>query len=351
MKIFRFIVVAAATAAAAACAPPKPAVPPRPVRIPGSDTIPIPLTDLGDRTYKGLEGGLFPSRSNTEPADHGAIGIAHRNVVQRLDVNGRPSATGRYVLMSVGGADASGAWCSPSSAPPCNSWSFTGRAISDPLVNHSALVIVNGAARISSGSAWSSPASANYNRIRDTRLAPLGLSEKQVQVIWMAVADTTTPVMPLTATSADGAAGVRKLAETIRALKTRYPNLQMLFISSPRYGGYYAGGEPQAYEAGFIVRWTIESQIDELRGSAPNVYAGSLDPSGAAVPWISWGPYLWANGGQPRADGLSWARADFDSAGLGSSRQGEQKVGGIVFDFFRSSVYTRCWFLAGAVCN
>jgi hypothetical protein len=339
--------IAAATFAVA-CAPPRPPSPP--LRIVGADTIPIPLTDMGARTYKGLEGGLYPDRSNTEPADHDAVGIAHRNAIRPLDVNGRPGGAGRYVLMSVGGGDVSAAWCSASSAPPCNSWSFSGRAVSDSLVNHDALVIVNGAIRTATPAMWSSPASANYNRIRDTRLAPLGLSEKQVQVIWMAFADSAA-ALPPTASSADGAQGLQHLGATIRALKSRYPNLQLLFITSRRFRGFYPGGEPQSYESGFVVRWAIEAQINESRGLPPNLHVGSVAPSANTAPWISWGPYLWANGEQPRADGLSWRRADYDSTGLRSSRQGEEKVGGLIFSFFKTSDYTRCWFLAGPICG
>lgn len=333
---------------AAGCAPPKPLPPP--VRVVGADTIPFPLTDMGARTYKGLEGGLYPDRSNSEPADHDAIGIAHRNAIRPLDVNGRPSAYGRYVLMSVGGGEVSAAWCSTSSAPPCTSWSFSGLAVSDPLVNHNALVIVNGAIGTATPEMWSSPASANYNRIRDTRLAPLGLSEKQVQAIWMAFADSAT-VLPLTASPVDAAPGLQRLGATIRALKTRYPNLQLLFITSRRFRGFYPGGEPQSYESGFVVRWAIESQINESRGRMYNPDVGSIAPSGNTASWISWGPYIWANGERPRADGLSWARADYDSTGLRSSRQGEEKVGGLVFSFFKTSGYTRCWFLSGPACG
>ncbi len=335
--------------ALAACAP-KAVSHPVPARIVGADTTPIPLTEMGARTYKGLDGGLFPDRSNTEPADHDATGLVHRNAIRPLDVNGTPTVSGRYVLMSVGGADVSAAWCSVSSAPPCNSWSFAGRATSDPSVNHSSLVIVNGAIRVLSPAMWSSSKSANYNRIRDTRLAPLGLSEKQVQVIWMAFADSSDE-FSVTASPADAASGLQHIGATIRALKERYPNLQLLFLSSRRYRGFYPGGEPQSYESAFVIRWAIESQINESRGRPPNIDVGSVAPSGNGAPWISWGPYMWANGGKPRGDGLSWVRADYDSAGLRSSRQGEEKVGGILFDFFRSSTYTRCWFLIGPVCN
>lgn len=331
----------------AGCAPPTHKTP---LRVVGADTIAVPLTDMGPRTYKGLDGGLYPGRSNNEPADHGAVGIAHRNAIRPLDVNGRPAESGRYVLMSVGAADVSAGWCSVSSAPPCNSWSFTGRAVSDPLVNHGALVIVNGALPGATTPKWMSPTTANYDRIRDTRLAPLGLSEKQVQVIWMNLADSDT-VFSVTASATDGALRLQHLGATIRSLKQRYPNLQLLFLSSPRYAGYYSSVEPRIYESGFVIRWTVESQINESRGQPANIDAGDLSPSNGTAPWISWGPYLWTRGEQPRLDGLTWIRTDYDSTGTRLSRQGEEKLGGLLFAFFKSSAYTGCWFLAGPGCG
>lgn len=330
-----------------ACAAPQPH-PTVPVRVVGTDTIPIPISEMGPRTYKGLSGGLYPGGLNLEPSDHDAVGIVRRNAVRPLSVNGIPTGAGRYVLMSVGGTNASAAWCSASSAPPCNSWSFSGRSVSDPSVNHSALVIVNGAFPRANVAGWSSAASPNYDRIRDTRLAPLGLSEKQVQAIWMPFADTGA-VFPVTASAASASARLQRIGATIRTLKQRYPNLQLLFISSAAYGGYSISGEPSRYESGFVVRWTLESQISQLRGQSPNVDVGDL--SGTAAPWISWGPYLWTRGSDARADGFFWAPADNDSAGTGLSRAGEAKVGGALFEFFKASSYTRCWFLAGPVCG
>lgn len=327
---------------------------PRTVPLPSvatpADTIPIPLDDLGTRTYHGLQGGLYPGGANAVPADHDAVGIARRNAIRPLDVNGNPSGAGRYVLMSVGAGNTSSAWCSRSSAPPCASSSLTRRAASDPSVNHDVMVIVNGAIPGGESDLWSNPATANYNRIRDTRLAPLGLSEKQVQVIWMSLQDSAA-AFPIPASPADAAPRLQRMGATIRALKRRYPNLQLLFIASRAYGGYFPGGEPTAYESGFVVKWTIESQIAQGRGQFPNPDAGDLSNSSGVAPWVAWGPYFWSRGSTPRADGVAWIRSDFDSGGSSLSQSGESKLASLLLTFFKSSPYTRCWFLAGPVCG
>lgn len=333
----RLLTAAALTLIAAACAQtPAPAPVVRPVVVkplPGTDTIPIPLDELGARTYHGLEGGLYPGGANVPSSDYDAAGIARRNSIRPLDVNGIPSGAGRYVLLSVGGGNASAAWCSITSAPPCDSWSFTGRAAADPIVSHGPLVIVNGAISGAGHDEWSNPASKNYTRIRNTRLAPLGLSENQVQAIWMSISDSGATLPPV-ASSADGAPRLQRLSATIRALKTRYPNLQLLFVSSHPYSGYSPNGEPTSYESGFVVRWLIESQS-----------------AAKSATWVGWGPYFWSRGSLPRADGLAWLRSDFDLTGAAFSQSGQSKAGSRLFDFFKNSPYTRCWFVTGPVCG
>ena len=49
------------------------------------------------------------------------------------------------------------------------------------------LAPANGAAGGKSASFWDSPADPDYDRVRDTRLTPQGLSEAQVQVAWVKV--------------------------------------------------------------------------------------------------------------------------------------------------------------------
>ena len=249
-------------------------------------------------------------------------------------------------------ANTSQEWCSVSSSPPCAAWSFMGRAATDPTINRAALVIVNGAAESEDAAVWASPTSPTYERIRTTRLNPLGLSEQQVQVAWVKVA-TAYPVAHLPADTADAHIFLATLGQSLRTLKVRYPNLQLVFLSSRTYGGYATIGrspEPYAYEEGLSVKWAIESQMNEVRGMPANPRAGSLDYTKKTAPLLLWGPYLWADGPTPRADALSWLRNDFEDDGTQPSQTGETKVSGILLEFFKSSPYTRCWFLANQYC-
>ena len=269
----------------------------------------------------------------------------------RSDVSGSPNASGKYVLISIGMSNATQEFCAASPVPPCASWSFMAQAAADAAVNHSTLVIVNGARGGQTSSSWVSPASPEYDRIRDTWLSPLGLSEKQVQIAWVKSANAQ-PRSSLPATDADAYLLDSQLATIARTLKRRYPNLQQIFFSSRTYGGYATttlNPEPYAYETGLAVKWVIEAQIEQARTGTIDARAGDL--AYTTTPWLGWGPYLWANGAIPRSDGLVWTRPDVESSdGTHPSQAGEQKVGRLLLDFFKSSPVARCWFLAGQSC-
>lgn len=312
----------------------------------------IALTDLLTHTYYGHSGGLYPGGANFPPPDHDSAARARRNSLKPLDVNGDESPFGKYVLLSIGSSNTSQEWCSAGSGPPCSSWSVMGRAALDPGVNHYTLVIVNGAADGQDAPQWTSPTSPNYERIKVGRLAPLGLSENQVQAVWLDLFDPR-PTTSLPSDTADANTLVANLGMVVRALRARYPYLRLVFVSSRVYGGYATidlNPEPYAYESGFAVKWLIESQINEMRGRTANPRAGTLDYVKRAAPLILWGPYLWAAGASQRSDGLYWLPTDFEPDGTNPSQPGESKVAEKLLEFFKNSPYSRCWFVNGGYC-
>jgi hypothetical protein len=317
------------------------------------DTARVPLNELLDgATYLGFTGGLYPRGSNTMPSEHFTAGGARAAAIQPLDTAGNPSPHGKYVLLSIGMSNTTQEFCSHSGAEPCDFWTFMGKAAADPAVNKSTLVIANGARGGQAAPSWDSPTDSNYDRVRDTVLAPQGLSEQQVQILWIKQANAG-PSVSLPETSADAYRLKASLGAILRAAKVRYPNLQQAFISSRIYAGYATtllNPEPYAYESGFAVKWVIEAQIRQLRNGTIDTQAGNLDYTSGLVPWVAWGPYLWANGTTPRSDGLFWEPSNFEADGTHPSQSGENKVATLLMNFFKNSPHTRCWFLGGPSC-
>ena len=116
-----------------------------------------------------------------------------------------------------------------------------------------------------------------------------------------------------------------ELAQVVQAMHERFPNLKLVYLSSRTFAGYattWLNPEPYAYESGFSVRLLIEQQ---LKGDP----ALNYDPAKGAVkaPWLSWGPYLWANGMTRRADGFCSEKDDFAGDGTHHAAAGVRKMG------------------------
>ena len=314
------------------------------------DTVRIPLTDLGTGTYKGFEGGLYPNGSNTMPVTHAQRGVLASKSIQPLDALGRPSADGKYVLISIGMSNVSQEWCAQA-GNSCNAWTFSGKAAVDPAVNHTTLVILNGAAGGQTADLWDAPDETNYERVRTQVLAPAGLTEAQVQVVWLG-AVRRQPTVALPDANADAYILLGWLGNVARALKIRYPNLRQVFVSSRTYAGFATttlNPEPYAYETGFAFKWLVEGQIKQVDSGVIDPRAGDVGPARTA--WMAWGPYFWArDAAHPRSDGLFWVPADFEPDGTHESMLGEEKAGQMLLQFFTNSPHTSCWFLAGRTC-
>ncbi len=306
----------------------------------------VPINDLGAGLYLGVfTGGLYPDGRNAPPASHRDAGLAAAGAIQPLSPSGEPDPGGSYALISIGMSNTTQEFCSQGSREPCDPWTFMGQAATDPTVNSSRLVIVNGARGGQAAGAWTSPASPEYERIRTNVLARKGLSELQVRAAWVKVANPR-PTISLPNTGADAYRLLGQIGHIARALKTRYPNMEQVFLSSRIYAGYATTAlnpEPYAYESAFAVKWVIEAQIRQRVTGQIDPIAGDLSP--AAAPWLGWGIYPWADGLTPRSDGLIWECRDLQSDGTHPSQSGEEKVGTMLLGFFKSSPFARPWFV------
>src|SRR5207248_10449875 len=169
------------------------------------------------------------------------------------------------------------------------------------------LVIVDGAQGGMSANRIGDPedngTGARFWSTVDQRLKAAGATRAQVQVAWIKQADPG----PRQGFPAYAKTLQAELATIVKLMHTRFPNLKLIYLSSRTYGGYARSAlnpEPYAYESGFSVKWLLEQQ---LKGDADLNFDPAKGP--AQAPWLSWGPYLWANGTKAR-DGLTWEESD-----------------------------------------
>ncbi len=290
----------------------------------------VPLNELGDKEYKdGYQGGFYPDGKNERPKAHEAAGLRLAKEVQPRDAEGKINPQGKIVLLSVGMSNTSQA-----------SQGFQ-KVLAGAAGINPQLVFVNGAVGGQTASRIQNPDSpegAKYWAIVDKRLEDAKLTRAQVQVIWIKQADIGPQEgFPGYAKKLEG-----ELANIVQIFPKRFPNASLVYLSSRTYGGYATtplNPEPMAYESAFAVRWLIERQIKGEAGLNYNAKQGDVK-----APWLSWGPYLWANGSKKRADGFSYDVSDFAADGTHHSPAGSEKIGRLMLQFFQNDATTRSWF-------
>lgn len=288
----------------------------------GTSTSLRPLNDAFVFSYQGLKAGLYPD-GNLRPAGHESSGMRLAREVQPRDISGGVDPQdGRIVFISVGMSNTTQEFSV-----------FKRLADSDPEKNPR-LVIVDGAQggwsaeRINAGG-------AAYWATLDARLAAAGVTGAQVQAAWMKQANAR-PALPFPNDARRLQSDLMTLARTLRS---RFPNLRLLYLSSRIYAGYASTNlnpEPFAYQSGFAVKWLIESQI--LGDPALSYESGQ-------APWLAWGPYLWADGTRRRHDGLVWNCSDFQQDGTHPADTARQKVAAMLLNFLKSDTTARTWFV------
>jgi len=285
----------------------------------------LPLNDLGTGYYKNFQGGLYPNGSNNIPSVHLADGLSFSNSVIALDTNGIQSITGNIVLLSIGMSNATQEFS-------------VFKAIADTFrLKNPILKIIDGAQGGQTASIITDP-KANFWTVVNQRLSQAGSSPKQVQVCWLKEANAN----PKDAFPIHAQIMQSQLETIVRNLKVAYPNLKIIYLSSRTYGGYATtqlNPEPYAYETAFAVKWLIEKQI---AGDSSLFYKGLK----INAPWLAWGPYLWANGTNPRSDGLAWLKTDFVTSDYTHpSNDGRLKVANLLLNFFSNDSTSKGWFL------
>lgn len=292
-----------------------------------------PLTDLGQEEYvrldsgpTGFTGGLYPDGANVRPPAHNAAGLSIAGQITPLDASGKPDpVNGKIVLISIGMSNASMEFTN-----------FRRLANADQAINPK-LIIVNGAQGGQTSNKWIDPEAETWSNLLD-RLEKARVTAEQVQVAWVKQAQKGAGDFPEKSLSLQN-----DLEEIARNLKSKFPNIKIAYHSSRTRSYRYWQGlspEPTAFETGFAVKWMIEKQIN----GDPSL---NFDPDLGSVvaPYLSWGPYLWIDGMNPRSDGLTWPQEDLAKDCIHPALSARQKVAEQLLSFFKSDETASPWFL------
>lgn len=290
-----------------------------------------PLIDLGDATYMGFEGGLYPGATNTIPADHLALGMSLSNFVGPLDADGQPNEAGKIGFMGVGVSVTGRDWDE-----------FASLVSSESGINPQ-VVLARGTVSGNPIANWIQPSDFPWGYVNE-QVTSAGLTPAQIQVAWVMLPDR--PQVPPPFPEREEIYR-EQMQAVLRILKVNFPNLQLAYLSSQQYAGYGTGNitDPgSAYELGFGVKWTIESQILGEGDINADPAVGPI-----TAPWIAWGPYTWADGVNPTSEGLVWECSDFGRDGIHPNRFGSAKLAGLLLDFFTSDPVSTPWFLGEGI--
>jgi hypothetical protein len=290
-----------------------------------------PLPELGEGKYHGFQGGLYPEGKNQRPSAHEAAGLALAKQIVPLDDKGKPSQKGMIVMISVGMSNTTNVFST-----------FKKMADADRDKSLKVMIVDCAQGGMSAGRIVDpndGGSGQKYWAEADRRIRAHYCSTAQVQVAWIKEADPGPDQgFPEYAKTLQ-----TRLARIVQVLHSRYPNIKIVYLSSRTYAGYARtklNPEPYAYESGFSVKWLIE---DQIKGETELNY----DPKNGKVkaPWLSWGPYLWANGTSKNADGLYYEESDFANDGTHPSEAGRKKVAEQLLRFFTTDPTARPWFV------
>lgn len=283
----------------------------------------------------GITGGLYPNGSNVMPLEHQAAGLSIASQITPLDANGDSNSNGKIGVTSIGMSNTNSEF-----------GNFMSLAHGDPEIN-SKIKLVNGAMGGGVIERWTDETSPYYEQYwsqLEDKIVRAGLTDAQMQVAWIKVTQFDyQPNFPEDMHNLENMYG-----KLLRLLKAKFPNLKMAYFSSRVRSFSYFGGlspEPSAFENGFAVKWIIERQIN----GDPTV---NYDPNNGTVvsPWIAWGPYMWADGLNPRSDGLTWQLSYVQSGDCTHpTSEGNSLIASMLMQFFKSDSTSTPWFLAPGV--
>jgi hypothetical protein len=191
-----------------------------------------PLTDMSpDERYQGFQGGLYSGGANERPTAHTAAGIALAKQVEPLDKDGKPSADGRVVLVTIGMSNT------------MQASSGLLRMVKLEKDINPRLTIVNGAnggmtadkiQHIDGGRTYGNGPFVKYWEYVNQQLTKSDVAPAQVQIAWLKEANPG-PTSPFPDHAKEL---VEQQVKILHILRDRFPHLKLVYISSRIFGGW-----------------------------------------------------------------------------------------------------------------
>ncbi len=269
----------------------------------------IPLTDMGNTFYNGIQGGLYKGGINILNGPHKKKGVNISKNMKPLDTLGNIDyMSGEVLFLGLGASVASNLF---------NAYVDTIKKYDNEGM--SACVTARG--MFTAGKDLDDMIDtinpSFWYALKD-RMILKEDTYAQVQVLWILQQSDSDSSNDFT-TYYNSV--MSKYITLMQVLKDSFPNLKQVYLSGIHYTGYMdpehkrynAYGEPKGYWANLVIKQLIQKQIS---GDPALAYEGPNIKSA----WIGWGPYFWADGVNPRTyDGLTWSCDQFrtDSTGAG----------------------------------
>ncbi|MSR54970.1 MAG: hypothetical protein EXS09_17035 [Gemmataceae bacterium] len=295
----------------------------------GKNTVGFkPLTEMAaSNKYKGEDGGLYGGGKNEPPEAHLAAAKKETAKIVPLDADGKPSDKGTIALVSISMSNAT------------QEFSMFKQIADRDEKKSSRVTIVDCAQGGQAMAQWVDPKARAWVEA-DRRLAAAKISPKQVQVVWVKLAN----MGPRGDLKEHGKKLQEDTLKVLQNAKERFPNVRIAYLGSRIYAGHAIGGlnpEPYAYEGAYPVRWLIQ---DQIKGYAELNF--DSEKGVAKAPLLLWGPYFWGDGLTPRKDDkLIWERKDFTNDGVHPSDSGRRKVADMLLKFFKNDPLAGGWFV------
>jgi len=288
-----------------------------------------PLSDMkaSDR-YKGEEGGLYGKGKNQPDKTHQAIIDKVLLGVRPRDEAGKLSDDGKIAMISIGMSNTT------------REFGVFIRTANADKRKASAVTLVDCAMGSHAGKQWAERAQVWENmrqKLKQKKVTPA-----QVQVAWIKLAEMGPSKYGAFPKHAQFFKN--NIITILHKLQETCPNIKVVYFSSRVYAGYCISDhslspEPYVYESAFALRWLIK---DQMKGDPELNYDAAKGV--VKAPLLLWGPYMWCDGTNARADGLTWPPDLLEFDGVHPSTKGKVQVTQLLLKFFTTDKNAKSWF-------